>query len=154
MTNPYPNEGKGKPPVLLMDPRQFQNLGYLQEVNRNFLHPLGLALAVQTYDDGSTGFTVWDCRDEGICFAWDGDPEEAWGKAEAVRMEHELRSVPRIMALGYLIQPLPGEQVGLGDSGNVNPLLLPAAAGTVVPVDELDRLAASGEGQAPNEVLW
>lgn len=37
--------------VQYMDLKEFQADGYLQEVNRRFLHPLGLALEMQTGDD-------------------------------------------------------------------------------------------------------
>ena len=60
--------------VKRMDPGEFRRLGYLQEVNRCFLHPLGLALEVVTEADGTTTFgEVWDYRDdpEGMIF---GEP--------------------------------------------------------------------------------
>jgi len=48
-----------------IDPREFQNLGFLQEANRLFFHPLGLALEVVVYDDDSVRFGgVWDYRDD------------------------------------------------------------------------------------------
>ena len=56
-----------------LDARTLVDGGYLQEANRQFFHPLGLALALE---DGA--LRVWDCRDdpEGICFA-DGLPLRA-----------------------------------------------------------------------------
>lgn len=41
-------------PVRRMEPAEFRRLGLLQEVNRQFLHPLGLALEMQI--GGGTGF--------------------------------------------------------------------------------------------------
>jgi hypothetical protein len=55
-----------------MTPKEFRELGYLQELNRQFLHPLGLALEmVIDTDTGAEAFgQVWDYRDdpEGITF--------------------------------------------------------------------------------------
>lgn len=89
-----------------IDPKEFQEVGYLQEVNRQFLHPLGMALEVIV--DNETGEVslggIWDYRDdpEGMCFA-DGmiEPEKVarvkcqWHEKEKVRKER----------LGYIIQP-------------------------------------------------
>lgn len=55
-----------------MDIKEFRELGFLQEANRQFFHPLGLAL--ETVVDEETGEErlggVWDYRDdpEGIFF--------------------------------------------------------------------------------------
>jgi len=51
--------------------KEFRTKGYLQEVNRRFLHPLGLALEVTTDKDGNEVINgVWDSRDdlEGIAY--------------------------------------------------------------------------------------
>lgn len=67
--------------VKRMSAAEFRALGYLQEVNRLFLHPCGLALEVIADDEGNvTGFGgVWDYRDdaEGIYFAEPIDVEQA-----------------------------------------------------------------------------
>jgi hypothetical protein len=58
-----------------IDIKEFRQLGFLQEVNRRFLHPLGLALEViideKTEEEKLGG--VWDYRDdpEGMFFAED-----------------------------------------------------------------------------------
>jgi hypothetical protein len=55
-----------------MDIKEFRELGFLQEANRQFFHPLGLALEVIV--DEETGETslggIWDYRDdpEGMFF--------------------------------------------------------------------------------------
>ena len=58
--------------VKRIDIEEFQEKGYLQEVNRRFLHPLGLALEVIIDEaDGSVKLGgIWDSRDdpEGIVF--------------------------------------------------------------------------------------
>jgi hypothetical protein len=56
-----------------MDFDEFREFGLLQEVNRKFFHPLGLAIEMVVDKDGkATGFgRVWDYRDdpEGMFFA-------------------------------------------------------------------------------------
>ena len=75
--------------------KEFQELGYLQEVNRRFLHPLGLALEVIRDDEsGEVSFGgVWDSRDdiEGIIF----DPSWSQDKAQYVANEMNLRCEAR-----------------------------------------------------------
>lgn len=71
-----------------MDIREFREAGFLQEVNRLFLHPHGLALEVVVEDDGSERLGgVWDYRDdpEGIVFG------EAVDEDKVVRVADERR---------------------------------------------------------------
>jgi hypothetical protein len=51
----------------------FRELGLLQEVNRLFLHPRGLALEVVVDEDGERFGGIWDYREdpEGMAFAGD-----------------------------------------------------------------------------------
>ena len=87
-----------------MSIRDFIELGYLQEVNRQLLHPLGLALEVTQEDDGAARLSgVWDCRDdlEGIVFG-NVDPF----KADHVETEEVRRRPAREAVLGYWVQPL------------------------------------------------
>ena len=55
-----------------LDWNEFVNEGFLQEANRQFFHPLGLALEVEIDDDGNAvGISrIWDYRDdaEGMLF--------------------------------------------------------------------------------------
>lgn len=49
----------------------FRKQGYLQELNRQFLHPLGLSLEVLSYEDGHEEFgSIYDYRtdESGIVF--------------------------------------------------------------------------------------
>jgi len=51
--------------------KEFREKGFLQEANRLFFHPLGLALEVEINDDGTEKLGgIWDYRDdpEGITF--------------------------------------------------------------------------------------
>jgi len=98
--------------IKYMDIEEFVDQGYLQEVNRQLLHPLGLALVVSAEVD-DTGKTVgpweikgvWDARDdpEGITFAEDVLDS---GKAAQVASEQAERLTARLDALGYTVQPV------------------------------------------------
>jgi hypothetical protein len=88
-----------------IDPAEFQSEGYLQEVNRRFLHPLGLALEVVKHDDGTTTIGgVWDYRDdpEGMAFGGDYDLAE---KAKHIDALWAGREAARVAELGYMVQP-------------------------------------------------
>lgn len=91
--------------IKYMDLQEFREGGYLHEVNRLLLHPLGLALAVGT--DGS--MSVWDYRDdpEGMEF---GEALLSAEKAEKVCTELLERRAERIRRLGWVIQPVPSSE--------------------------------------------
>lgn len=69
-------------PIKRIDIREFRERGYLQEANRRFFHPLGLALEVIVPEPDDEDQTwrlggVWDYRDdpEGMMFNYhDGRP--------------------------------------------------------------------------------
>lgn len=88
--------------------KEFRELGLLQEVNRRFLHPLGLAMEVII--DAETGEErierCWDARDdpEGWTF---GDGIIDGEKGRAIEAEERIRYEARFATLGYTIQPLP-----------------------------------------------
>lgn len=89
-----------------MDLDEFRTAGYLQEVNRRFFHPLGLALAVETDDDGKvTGIAgVYDDRgDEEDWFFCDPGPDPE--KVVFIDAELARRGPVRSQALGYVVQP-------------------------------------------------
>lgn len=78
-----------------MPVEEFMNLGLLQEVNRQFLHPRGLAMAVMIDGDQVTFSHICDYRDEpeGVEFArGDIDPD----KVERVRVLFEERYGARV----------------------------------------------------------
>jgi hypothetical protein len=63
--------GDHKPEIKTITVKELREEGYIQEANRLFFHPLGLALSVSVEEDGTESFgTVWDHRDdpEGITF--------------------------------------------------------------------------------------
>ncbi len=58
--------------VKYMDLKEFREKGYLQEANRLFFHPLGLALEMTLEANGEIKLSgIWDYRDdeEGVMFA-------------------------------------------------------------------------------------
>lgn len=87
---------------------EFVRFGYLQELNRQFLHPLGLAISVEDYGDEIAFAGVVDYRDkeEGVLFhesVMDGDffdKKKRVGKELSKRMEY------RAKKLGFCIQDL------------------------------------------------
>jgi hypothetical protein len=90
-----------------MDIAEFTRIGLLQEVNRQFFHPLGLALVVESEEDGTERLVgVWDNRGdiEGIVFA---DGVLSSEKADRVEQMWKTRQPHRERALGYMVQPLP-----------------------------------------------
>ena len=55
-----------------MDIKEFREKGFLQEVNRQFFHPLGLALEIIIDEDGNYALGgIWDYREdpEGMFFS-------------------------------------------------------------------------------------
>lgn len=98
--------------VKRMDPVEFREAGYLQEVNRLVLHPLGLALEVVKYDDDHMQVGgIWDYRDdpEGMLFGDDiTEAPEFTARAQRVAAEWDAKAPGRFERVGYVVQPLPG----------------------------------------------
>lgn len=91
--------------------KEFRDRGYLQEVNRRFLHPLGLALSAEINDDGSEVFgKIWDYRDdpEGILFG-ESMLEEQEAKEKALRINSELAEKAKVRTEKYggVVQLIP-----------------------------------------------
>jgi hypothetical protein len=83
--------------------QEFVEAGYLSELNRQFLHPLGLALEYWVDQDGNHRLgEIWDYRDkpEGIVSF---TPDEK--KASAVAEEWEQRAKVREDKYGFVVQP-------------------------------------------------
>lgn len=88
-----------------MSVQEFREFGYLQELNRRFLHVLGLALEVVVNEDGSeTLGGIWDSRDdpEGLVYGPDTMESE---KTQRVAEELRKRKHIRAQKLGFVIQP-------------------------------------------------
>jgi hypothetical protein len=96
-----------------MDIEKFIDDGLLQEVNRQFFHPRGMALVVSADTDDETGEQtsgweikgIWDATDdpEGINFS---DGMLSSEKATRVQQLWDEREEPRKAALGYVVQPI------------------------------------------------
>jgi len=98
---------------------EFQDKGYLQEVNRQFFHPLGLALAlvgeVGGIESDAIQIIVIDSREDAEGFYFDEellDPQ----KAREVAWQHVNRREAREKALGYWIQPVEGVTNKVGET--------------------------------------
>lgn len=91
-----------------MDIREFVDQGYLQELNRCFLHPLGLALEVEESDDGEFNISgVWDYRHDPEGIVYVGlDEESATIKANRVKTIMRARNGDREAMFGFDIQPV------------------------------------------------
>ncbi len=96
--------------------KEFRKKGYLQEVNRRILHPLGLALEVSQQENGEEIISgVWDYREdeEGIHYALN---DIGYTNVERLNnfkdkfnfIENEIKSrkLKRAKNLGYFIEPI------------------------------------------------
>ena len=98
--------------VKRIDIKEFREKGYLQELNRKFLHPLGLALEViideETGEETLGG--IWDFREdlEGIWFGplTEDRFEEFEKKASIVKQAFDNRFFKRYNRLGFMVQPI------------------------------------------------
>jgi hypothetical protein len=94
-----------------MTVQEFTDGGYLQEVNRYFFHPLGLALVAAGSADGPlTSLSLRAEREEldGIIFAQELiQSAEAKEKSRRVSEDWARRSAARQDSLGYTVQPIP-----------------------------------------------
>jgi hypothetical protein len=111
-------EPSSAPAVVETVPRvrlaEFIKVGYLQEVNRQFFHPLGLSLAI----DGGTNDVIFrahvsDHRESEIGPTF-GEGELATPlaatRAARIQSEHSKRSATRLKKLGFSIQPVVSER--------------------------------------------
>jgi hypothetical protein len=103
-----------------MDLGEFQDFGFLQEANRKFFHPLGLALTVIIDDEGNrTGLFVQDWRDiddEGGAFG-SLDNDDCYGKSKCVAELYEKIGNVRMEKFGWIVQPI-GHKFDAVNNGN------------------------------------
>ena len=93
--------------------KEFREAGYLQEMNRTFLHPLGLAVEVVQESNGTEKLGgIWDYRDdpEGIEYGLkdsDADRISAFieRKDNIEKIKAERNSI-REEKLGFIIEPI------------------------------------------------
>lgn len=95
--------------------KEFCRLGYLQELNRQFLHPLGMAL--ETTVDEMTGEEklggVWDFRDDPEGISYTDELVSSAGfieKANFVQDEINRKAPARESRLGFVTQPVPEKE--------------------------------------------
>lgn len=93
--------------------KEFREKGYLQELNRRFLHPLGLALEILIENDGSEKLGgIWDYRNdlEGIYYDYANSNTERQNKfiknKEFIDNEFNIRNKNRKNILGFDIEPI------------------------------------------------
>lgn len=87
-----------------MSASEMMKAGYLQEVNRQFFHPLGLAMWVNPV---TNEMGVFDYREDPEGVRYEGEAKKNLpGKAAVVEAEMKVRYEPRRLRLGYWIQPL------------------------------------------------
>lgn len=89
-----------------IDIKEFRERGYLHEINRRLLHPLGMALETAVDDNGIEYLSgVWDSRDdpEGIYY---GDDLLSPAKVANVTSEWNERVEERMALLGFMVQPV------------------------------------------------
>ena len=113
--------------------KEFREFGFLQELNRCFLHPLGLALSIEINEDGSESLgPIWDSREdpEGFCFDYahrvDKEIAEALGKMENVKALWDSHQAAReILFGGGMIESVIVDADADDDDGE-NPEVVPA----------------------------
>jgi len=87
-----------------IDIKEFREFGFLQEINRLFLHPMGLALEIIQEDDGTERLGgIWDYRhdEEGMLFADEDISEEKRRRVMQFMYDQHLRRENKI---GFVVQ--------------------------------------------------
>ena len=103
--------------VKRMNLDEFRKEGYFQELNRLFLHPLGLALEVVINKDGEVESLggIWDYRadPEGILFP-DLTSHQVAYKAKHVKKLQKIKGRERKRRLGFVVQPIGNKAIENG----------------------------------------
>jgi len=86
--------------------KQFINLGFLQELNRLFLHPAGLALTAKLVDGEYKLDRIVDARTTPEVLQIDGTKTEMLKKALMVSQSIQNTETRRIETLGFSVQSL------------------------------------------------
>lgn len=95
-----------------IDIKEFREKGYLQEINRRFLHPLGLALEVIVEDSVEKLGGIWDYRDDKEGIYYDISNADLKRKSRFnekklfIENEFENRCKNRKEILGFDIEPI------------------------------------------------
>ena len=92
----------------MMNIKDFRDDGFLQEVNRQFFHPLGLAMVINIDDNGEYSINgICDKRDdpEGIFFS-DLSTDEKIERYNKVDRLFKEKIETRLKMLGFVVQPI------------------------------------------------
>jgi len=106
-----------------IDIKEFREQGFLQELNRQFLHPMGMALDISIDDDGNETLEgIWDYRDdpEGLIFDIANSDEDRIKRfqdnEEKVAKHIDKMIASRIESLGFGVEMIPQKKNQLIDS--------------------------------------
>ena len=91
----------------IMDLNELIEVGYLQEANRQFFHPIGLELSIRFDNDENGELFIIDDREnlEGMKYPELSDKESFDKNANIINITRK-RFPIRIRDLGYLVQPI------------------------------------------------
>lgn len=87
--------------------RAFTDEGFLLEVNRQFLHPLGWSLFTLNEGDHPAGLILRCADEDEVFFDFEGHEAEVARKAQNVAAQWVVAGRFRKAILGYVIQPVP-----------------------------------------------
>lgn len=91
-----------------IDIKEFREKGYLQELNRQFLHPLGMALEIVIDEDGNENLGgIWDYREDPEGMLYDDsivDSKRFKGNIEFVRNQWLQKEQTRKEIHGFMVQ--------------------------------------------------
>ncbi len=86
--------------------REFREFGFLHELNRLFLHPLGMALEVVINEDGTEELGgIWDYREDKEGILYNVIDDDGVKKIKRVREFKMRKHEEKFEALGYVVQP-------------------------------------------------
>ena len=94
-----------------LDLKTLRDDGYLQEVNRCFFHPLGLALTI-TIDGESASLSIQDAREDLEGFRFPPGNDDLTEKAARLMVIADARREARMRGLGYWRQPFSDSPAG------------------------------------------
>jgi hypothetical protein len=100
----------------VMTVKQFVEEGYLQEVNRLFFHPLGIALSISVSEAGRYRLGKIKTTDDPEGFIFGGFAEPEIERAYAITARGVSMAKTRKKNLGYVVEPLSSPRP-LGSSG-------------------------------------
>ena len=88
-----------------IDIKEFRSEGYLQEVNRRFFHPLGMALYINQDKDGNeTLGGIFDSRDDPEGYRFGDECPIDKVKRNRVQKKWDEKEIARKLRLGYMVQ--------------------------------------------------